>query len=252
MKRNKMKKIVALVAVLFSVISPVQSHAAAGERIVIIDSYFNKAAISGSIEFVCVASDRCVNSSTSYAHGTQMALIARQQNPDATLVLIQAAPVSKNGSIAEVNLIGLISALDSANNIPGVSAVSFSRFVNNTTAKLKGQCFPPATAPYTPQTGFDKVKSSVVSLNSRGVQVYAAAGNHNNPIDFPACIPDVISVGAGGMGLGGGYHAYAPNPVADIVLEFPNSKQSTSSATVFAASKYRAVSLTASKVVTIL
>ena len=193
-----MKKIVALVAVLFSIVVPVQSQAAVGERIVIIDSAFNLTQVSGSVEFVCVASDRCTNKTASNKdHGTQMALVARQQNPTATLVLVQAAPVSKNGAASEINLIGLISGLDFVNsNSSNVSAVSFSGRVNNTTSKLSGQCFPPAVAPYTPQTGFDKVKSSVVSLNSKGIQVYAAAGNHNNAIDFPACVAEVVSVGS--------------------------------------------------------
>lgn len=194
-----MKKILALVAVLFSVVVPVQSQAAPGEKIVVIDNAFNLAQIPGSVEFVCVASDRCANKTISDKdHGTQMALVARQQNPTATLVLVQAAPVSKKGAASEVNLIGLISALDSVNNnSSGVSAVSFSRYVNNSTAKYAGQCFPPATAPYTPQSGFDKVKSSVVSLNSKGIQVYAAAGNTvSKPIDFPACVSEVVSVGS--------------------------------------------------------
>jgi len=199
MKRNKMKKIVALVAVLFSVVVPVQSQAAAGERIVIIDNAFNLTQISGSVEFVCVASDRCLNKTVSNKdHGTQMALVARQQNPSATLVLIQAAPVSKKGVASDVKLIGFIDALDFVNsNSNAVSAVSFSRYINNTKAKLADQCFPPATAPYTPQTGFNKVKSSVVSLNLKGIQVYASAGNNpSKPIDFPACVAEVVSVGS--------------------------------------------------------
>jgi hypothetical protein len=199
MKRNKMKKIVVLLAVLFSVVVPIQSQAAAGERIVIIDNAFNLSQITGSVEFVCVASDLCVNKTVSNKdHGTQMALIARQQNPSATLVLIQAAPVSKRGIATDVNLHGFINALDFVNsNSNAVSAVSFSRYMNNTTAKLSGQCFPPASAPYTPQTGFDKVKSSVISLNLKGIQVYASAGNNSTkPIDFPACVSEVVSVGS--------------------------------------------------------
>lgn len=198
MKRNKMKKIVGLIAILFSVVVPVQSQAAVGERIVIIDNAFNLSQITGSVEFVCAASDSCVNKTVSNKdHGTQMALIARQQNPSATLVLIQAAPVSKRGIATDVNLNGFIDALDFINkNSNAVSAVSFSRYMN-ATGRLAGQCFPPATAPYTPQTGFDKVKSSVVSLNLKGIQVYASAGNNSTkPIDFPACVSEVVSVGS--------------------------------------------------------
>ncbi len=193
-----MKKILALVAVLFSVVAPVQSQAAVGERIVIIDSAFNLSQISGSVEFVCIASDKCVNkTSSNIDHGTQMALVARQQNPSATLVLVQGAPISKRGVASDVNLIGLISALDFVNNnSSNVSGVSFSRYIN-ATGKLAGQCFPAAVAPYTPQSGFDRVKSSVIALNQKGIQVYAAAGNTvSKTIDFPACVSEVVSVGS--------------------------------------------------------
>jgi len=193
-----MKKIVVLLAVLFSVVVPIQSQAAVGERIVIIDNAFNLSQITGSVEFVCVASDLCANKTISNKdHGTQMALVARQQNPSATLVLIQAAPVSKKGVATDVNLIGFIDALTFVNNnSASVSGVSFSRYMN-ATGKLTGQCFPQASAPYTPQTGFDKVKSSVLSLNQKGIQVYASAGNNSTkPIDFPACVSEVVSVGS--------------------------------------------------------
>lgn len=258
-----MKKIVALVAVLFSVVVPVQSQAAVGEKIVVIDNAFNLAQISGSVEFVCVASDRCTNKTVSSTdHGTQMALVARQQNPTATLVLIQAAPVSKKGAASDVNLIGLISALDFVNsNASNVSAVSFSRFVNNTTAKLSGQCFPPATAPYTPQSGFDKVKSSIVSLNAKGVQVYAAAGNTvSKAIDFPACISEVVSVGS--YVYGTNYNngeadilasLSTPDKTSTIKNLIPNTSIgfSTSVATVAVAANSQSI-IPSSKVVTIL
>jgi hypothetical protein len=252
MKRNKMKKIVALVAVLFSVVVPVQSQASAGERIVIIDNAFNLAQISGSVEFVCVASDRCVNKTVSNKdHGTQMALVARQQNPSATLVLIQAAPVSKKGVATDVNLIGFINALTFVdNNSASVSGVSFSRYMN-AKGELSGQCFPPAVAPYTPQTGFDKVKSSVVSLNSKGIQVYAAAGNHSNSIDFPACVAEVVSVGSylySGVYRGVNVDMFAtlvtPENLSTIKGLLPNEsiRFSTSVATVATAANSKAIS----------
>lgn len=254
-KRNKMKKIVALVAVLFSVVVPVQSQAAAGERIVIVDDYFDKSAISGSIEFVCVATDRCINTSKVYSHGTQVALVARQQNPDATLVLVQASTVSKTGSISQTNLQGLISSLDwvSANN-SNVSAVSFSRFMNSSNAKHKGKCLPAANAPYTPETGYAAVNSQVLNLKSKGIPVVAAAGNHNNAIDFPACIPDVISVGAAG-GVNGNFQT----TTADIVVSATsyrvsptqNIMQATSSATAVIAARYKLIDIATTKVVTI-
>lgn len=259
-----MKKIVALVSVLFSVVVPVQSQAAVGEKIVIIDSYFDVSSVPGSVEFVCVASDRCVNKTGSNRdHGTQMALVARQQNPTATLVLVQSAPVSKKGVASDVNLIGLISALDFVNaNSTGVSAVSFSRYVNNVTPKFAGQCFPPAIAPYTPQTGFDKVKSSVVALNVKGIEVYAAAGNNSSKtIDFPACVSEVVSVGSY---LYGKTYKNAtvdvvgtlvtPNKLSTIsgLIQGVSIEFSTSAATVAVASKSSVNKLASEQVFTVL
>jgi hypothetical protein len=254
-----MKKLVALIAVLFSVVSPVQSQAASGEKIVIIDSYFDASAIPGSVEFVCVASDRCINKTGSNRdHGTQMAQIARQQNPTATLVLIQSATVSKKGVSSEVNLLGLIAALDFVNaNASGVSAVSFSRYINNSSKKYAGQCFPQAVAPYTPETGFNKVKSSVVSLNSKGIQVYAAAGNNNKkPVDFPACVSEVVSVGSTGQSY---FHQDAnildvvgtivqANKLNYITINSLAVEFSTSFATAAIAAKYSNTSLASKKV----
>ncbi len=242
-----MKKIVALVAVLFSVVVPVQSQASTVERIVIIDDYFNRSLISGSVEFVCVASDRCVNNAAT-SHGTQMALVARQQNPNATLVLVQAAAVSKTGSIGSVNLNNLVDSLRwaSANN-SNVSAVSFSRFMNHS-SKV---CMPPASAPFTPETGYAAVNSQVVDLKSKGIPVLAASGNHNNRIDFPACIPDVISVGAIGMGLGNGFHGDSSPFPADTVVSSQTVRNSTSSATVIIAARLKTLNITTSKVVSI-
>jgi hypothetical protein len=247
MKRNKMKKIVALVAVLFSVVVPVQSQAAVGERIVIIDDYFNRSLITGSVEFVCLASDRCVNNAPT-SHGTQMALTARQYNSDATLVLIQTSAVQKNGSIGSINVIGIVDGLKWASaNKSNISAVSFSRFVNHATK----QCMPTAVAPYTPETGYAAVNSQIIALKSSNIPFFAAAGNHNNTVDFPACIPDVISVGAMGMGLGDGYHGDKSAFPADTILSSATVRNSTSSATITIAAKYKSLNLTTSKVVSI-
>jgi hypothetical protein len=188
-----------------------------------------------------------------------MAQIARQQNPDATLVLIQASAVSKTGSVSQTNLQGLIDSLKwvSANNF-NVSAVSFSRFINYSAsnAKYKGKCFPSANAPYTPETGYQAVNSQIISLKSKNVPFIAASGNHNGAIDFPACIPDAVSVGAIGMGLGdqtkgGGYHGDLSAFPADAILSSLTVRNSTSSATVRVAAMYKLINITASKVVSI-
>lgn len=257
-----MKKLIALIAVLFSVVVPVQSQAAVGEKIVIVDSYFDESKISGSVEFICRAADKCVNKSTSNTHGTTMAIIARQQNKNATIVLIQEGSVSKSGSVSEVSLLGLIDALSFVNsNSETVSAVSFSRYVNysGSNAKYVGKCFPAAVAPYTPESGFAAVKSLVVSLNSKNIPVYAAAGNDNRnskPVDFPACIQEVVSVGSTGQ-----TYFQQDSNVLDVVATIVQSNKlnyininnvsvefSTSFATAAIAAKYSNTAIVSKKV----
>lgn len=212
-KRNKMKKIVALVAVLFSVVVPVQSQAAVGERIVIIDSYFDKSKVTGSVEFVCLATDKCVNTPTpkpgagtdAVNHGTVMANMARQQNPTATLVLIQTEEI-KNGSVNSVGLTGqdFLNALTwVSSNKANISAVSFSyNLTGNATAAKP--CALSSNGGIAVKAVDDKIKASVLSLKSAGVPVLAAAGNDKNkPLQYPACLADVVSVGSTYLS---GYH----------------------------------------------
>jgi hypothetical protein len=204
-----MKKIVALVAVLFSVVVPVQSQAAVGERIVIVDSYFDASKISGSVEFVCLASDKCVNKAILKPglgtdpsnHGTIMASIAREQNPTATLVLVQTEEVTINKrtgatSVSTLDGSDFIKALTWTNaNKSNVSAVSFSYNLTNSNAK-PGEC------KISSQGGSvavmdSSIRSLVSTLKSSNVPVYAAAGNDSTKaLQYPACVPDVISVGS--------------------------------------------------------
>jgi hypothetical protein len=222
MKRNKMKKIVALVAVLFSVVVPVQSQAAVGERIVIIDSYFDKSKVTGSVEFVCLASDKCVNTPTqkpglgteAVNHGTVMANIARQQNLTATLVLIQTEEVSLKGAITTLDGSDFIKALNWVNsNKSSVSAVSFSYNLTNSNAKI-GECRISAQGGAVGAMD-SSIKSLVASLKSAGIPVLAAAGNFNNkPLQYPACLADVVSVGSTGSAT---YHQKGVKILASII-----------------------------------
>jgi hypothetical protein len=258
-----MKKIVALLAVLFSVIVPVQSQAAPGERIVIIDSYFDKSKITGPVEFVCLANDKCINTPTpkpglgseAVNHGTVMANIARQQNPTATLVLIQTEEVSINkktnvASISTLDGSDFIKALTWVNaNKSSVSAVSFSYNLTNSNAKI-GECR------ISSQGGSvavmdSSIKSLVASLKSSGIPVIASAGNFNNkPLQYPACLTDVISVGSTGQPT---YHQNNVKIVATIVT--PNNTSdmynvspwmgtvqfNTSAATIAIASNWKSI-----------
>ena len=217
-----MKKIVVLLAVLFSVVVPIQSQAAVGERVVIIDSYFDKSKIAGPVEFVCLATDKCINTATLKPglgtdpanHGTVMANIARQQNSTATLVLIQTEEVSAKGSITTLDGSDFIKALSWIDlNKSSISAVSFSYNLTNSNAKI-GECKISSQGGAVPIMDAS-IKSLVSSLKSAGVPVLAAAGNDNNkPLQYPACLPDVISVGSTGQKT---YHQKNVKILATIV-----------------------------------
>ena len=55
-----MKKIVALVAVLFSAVMPVQSQATEKKSLVIIDSYFDSRVVSGNVTCVTPQGTACL------------------------------------------------------------------------------------------------------------------------------------------------------------------------------------------------
>ena len=255
-----MKKIVALVAVLFSVVVPVQSQAAVGERIVIIDSYFDKSKITGPVEFVCLAKDKCVNVASPKPgmgtdpvnHGTVMANIARQQNSTATLVLIQTEEVS-GGLINKVGLTGqdfLNALIWVSSNKSNISAVSFSY---NLTGNAKmGECKLSTNGGIAVKAVDNNIKLAVYSLKSTDIPVLAAAGNFNNkPLQYPACLPDVISVGSTGQPT---YHQKNVKVLATIINSVDNTSSmrtvspwlgtvefNTSAATVAVASNWKSI-----------
>jgi len=263
-----MKKIVALVAVLFSVVAPVQSQAAVGERIVIIDSYFDVSKISGSVEFVCLANDKCVNKATpkpgmgtdSVNHGTVMANIAREQNTSATLVLIQTEEVSAKGAITTLDGSDFVKALTWTNsNAYNVSAVSFSYNLTNSNAKV-GECRISAAGGSVAVMDAS-IKSLVSSLKALNIPVLAAAGNDNKkPLQYPACLSDVISIGSTGQAV---YHQQTAKIVATLSNKdktstmkavspwFGSVQFTTSAATAAVAANWKSI-LPSTKMVTVL
>lgn len=200
-----MKKIIAaLFAVFVSLTATIAvTPAQANEKsVVIIDSYFDKSRLAGSYELVCLATDKCVNTAkrstllTSAAeHGTFMANTAFKQNPNAKLILIQTENVV-GGNVGLLGGNDFLKALQwvSANS-DKVSSVSFSyNLTGNATASNPCAL---STADGTNIRVVDPaIKAEVAKLKSVNVSVYAAAGNDTRkPINYPACISDVVSVG---------------------------------------------------------
>jgi hypothetical protein len=193
-KRYKMKKIVALVAVLFSVVIPINANASTVGSVVIIDSNFNESLISGSREVVCLYTTNCSvpqsGKTTESMHGTIMAEVARTANPTANLILIKAATTPTgivNGDDFNNALSWVIANLSTKN----IKSVSFARGAGSNTSL---GC--------SPTTGQNKavVKASTIanvdSLKGYGVNVYASTGNTNRAgsLEYPACLPNVTAV----------------------------------------------------------
>lgn len=266
-----MKKIVALVAVLFSVVVPVQANAVAGERLVIIDSYFDKTKISGPVEFVCLAIDKCVNTPTPKPgdglspvnHGTIMANVARQQNPSATLVLIQTEEVTK-GVVSTLDGSDFLNAITwVSNNKTNVSAVSFSyNLTGNATAT--NTCALSAQGAIAVKPTDQNIRTIVASLKSSNILVFAAAGNSKaKALQYPACIDDVVSVGSYIYGTQSYLYGGVPDIVATLITPdktsmmktvspwFGSVEFSTSAATAAVASNAKTI-IPSAKTVTVL
>jgi hypothetical protein len=204
MKRNKMKKIVALVAVLFSVIVPVQSYATDAKSLVIIDSYFDSRVTGATV--VCIALDSCKTNPTTIPsslsdninHGDAMADVAKKQNPSIGLTLLRSAN-SSNSTVQDMNGADLIRALTWVNsNSTNVGAVSFSRSISNN-SKV-GDCKMPTTgltgtAFQTPDAASAEIVRLIGLLNSKGIPFFASTGNTSNKyVIFPGCLPITNSV----------------------------------------------------------
>lgn len=202
-----MKKIIAICAGItlpFIGIAPTQ--AADKPTVVIIDSGFDSAQFN-PIKEVCIltttncnngkAFDDSVRSASTtipilpnwkseWTHGTIMADIVRQINPNANLILIRNAIVLKPGAVnpggIEEFKLSLKWVIDNAKKY-NISAVSFSR--GSYTLVKAGKCPIDTT-----------IQSQIVSLQTLGVATVIAAGNDADKvnIDFPACIPEAVAI----------------------------------------------------------
>ena len=212
MKRNKMKKFVALFAVLFSVIAPVQSQAVEKQTIVIIDSAIDSSKFSNIVYEACFTIKTCPNGQTlsdakgSYSfsegkgsaaiqdfsikgadHGFNMAKIATYVNPNINIVFVRISDEKVYDTFSMIRNDGgsLARALAWVSNNSSkfnIKAVSISQSRSNFTV---GTC--PSDALF---------ESSVVALKSKNIATFVATGNDGkkNQIGFPACVNGVYSV----------------------------------------------------------
>jgi len=203
MKEGEMKKLVYLFVTAFFVgVTVVPTHAEVAPSIAVIDTGTTPSLFGDKIvaEYCVVESYTCANGSTSMEgagasalpafkdkaldHGTQMLSIIAKVNPSAKLVPIRIVGVNPNGNAGLYSLASVKMALDwvIANQEKYNIAV-----VNISQGKVFAECRVPAG-----------MVEQIATLKARNVAVVSATGNDNNKtaINSPACIADVVAVGA--------------------------------------------------------
>ncbi|NBT46632.1 MAG: hypothetical protein EBT07_02265 [Actinobacteria bacterium] len=137
----------------------------------------------------------------SLSHGTQMLSVIHKVNPDAKLIMIRIAGVTDAGNPYIYSLDAVKMAMDwiIANQAKyNISVVSISQ------GKVFADCKVPAG-----------MAAQVSKLKALNVPVVASTGNDSNrtAVSSPACLPDVVSVGATDNPWGG-MEPYAWDPQA--------------------------------------
>lgn len=126
-----------------------------------------------------------------FEHGTAMALIANQINPDVNIIFIRIAGVLANGKIDSYSDIEIAKALEwSIQNKQKYNIVSVSASLGNHNLKREAE--------YCPITQrHDALIQNINKLIEIGVPTMFASGNNRDivRINFPACIPSAVAVG---------------------------------------------------------
>jgi hypothetical protein len=202
------KKIMLLVVAISATLLPSQTASAVGEKtLVIIDSGINTDlawAKNAVIDEACfVELHRCPNgfsqmvgagaakvtpamtTASSFSHGTQMASVAVAINPNVKIVSIRVAGLTPRGVPTPYSGKAISWALDyvEANkarlNVGAVS-ISLGNSYRSTACPIVGN-----------------LQKQITNLMASGVAVAIAVGNGGSTkIDYPACIPEAIAVGA--------------------------------------------------------
>lgn len=128
--------------------------------------------------------------SNGFEHGTQMASIAIQRNPNMNIVFIRIVGNTNDGRRQIIPDSTISSALDwvlKNKDTYNIKAVSMAQGSMSRNTKLDDYCVKIPT-----------VTASIDALASNGVPVFLSAGNDRemNRINWPACIPSAIAVSA--------------------------------------------------------
>ncbi len=124
-----------------------------------------------------------------FSHGTSMAAIAGQVNPNINIVFIRIVGINPSGTQQQYTDRSVISALDWVkSNKSNYNIVAVSASVGNRNFKtLTNYC------PVNPV-----LRNSIIGLQGVDVATIFAAGNtyDYSRVDYPSCIAEAISVGA--------------------------------------------------------
>ena len=124
-----------------------------------------------------------------FSHGTEMASIALSNYPEIKLVLIRLIAASSSGARLPTDEAGVTRALDWA-------LANQSKFNIGAVAMAQGHHNLGYGNAYCPST--PNVQKKIRALRDLGVPLFLPAGNagDKSKIDWPACLPDSIAIGA--------------------------------------------------------
>jgi hypothetical protein len=195
-----MKKLVIALATILALVGIVPAQAEPSEAIAIIDVNFESTLIGGEVTEICLAAPSVCSSSPTprntsefkaFNHGTIMADVARSNNAEIPLVLIEAG-TTKTGVITGIQLSNALNWVIANSAKYNIKAVSFSYNAGN------GSRCTPASPGVSISTTHNNVVNAIVALKASKIDFYASSGNYGsgNNIDYPACISDSIAVGS--------------------------------------------------------
>jgi hypothetical protein len=128
--------------------------------------------------------------SNGFEHGTQMASIAVQRNPNMNIVFIRVVGNTNDGRrqiVADSTISNALDWVFKNKDTYNIKAVSMAQGSMSRNTKLSDYCVKIPT-----------VTASINNLASNGIPVFLSAGNDRdaNRINWPACIPSAIAVSA--------------------------------------------------------
>ena len=194
-----MKKLLVIVLLLAGLSAPAQANT---PTVAIIDVGFNTALFANNVVYeVCIVSSAAcpngarlqegagaatvaANSLPAFVHGTNMLSILASVNPDAKVVLIRILGLNTNGRAGAYTIDDVTTALkwvvDNSSRF-NIKAVSISQ------GRVNGAC-----------RATPDLVNNIKTLTAANVAVIASTGNESNRSNMavPACIDEVISVGA--------------------------------------------------------